>query len=741
MDFGRLRGLAESTAEGFAIRDDGPVRPSLPFVFHVAAALWVGLLVAAPCADGLRVPLSEELDGAYWADCTVSFSEDAKSGRFGAYGTVSVSQGSGRSVFCQAVFEWPSSDVPPLAGEVYRAHATFSAFDDAEAADQRRRGHLLRVRLGSLSLVHPGGMLDSISSFRRDAIGLFDGEDSQGSALVRALVLGDRSVLSEGNLYASMQILGLAHLVAVSGAHLSVVASVAGSMLRRARLHRYAASGIVCAGICAYVVLTGCSVSVMRAAVMACIATLSVFSRRRSSSLAALSVCVCIMLALRPENAWSLSFQLSVLATLGVVLFTPLFSHWMRPLSRRIARDVLDAMSMTCAANLTALPVTACVFGRLPLLGMFANIPATMFLAVFLPAGCLGVLASAACAPLFPGVADAVIGLLCAIADPFASACVAASSFPLVSAPAADMPWVYALLGIGASVGIWVLWPANPLWSPKAAVVAVAVGAVLVVAPAFVPDRIVALDVGQGDAILIQSQGRNVLVDTGEHDAALLHALALCGVRHLDAVIVTHHDADHCGALAALRGTVRIGEVMSSSGIAECPCDGCSQLRESARSVCGRPLSGLNYGDTFSVGAFSARVVWPLELADEGGNADSVCLLIEHGTNGAAFRMLLVGDAESAQLEEIVERERLGNIDVYKVGHHGSKAAITPEQACVLSPDVALISVGEGNDYGHPAPSTVEALEAAGAQVLRTDQLGNVSCIFRNGRLELRAMR
>ena len=83
----------------------------------------------------------------------------------------------------------------------------------------------------------------------------------------------------------------------------------------------------------------------------------------------------------------------------------------------------------------------------------------------------------------------------------------------------------------------------------------------------------------------------------------------------------------------------------------------------------------------------------------------------------------------------------MGNIDVYKVGHHGSKAAITPEQACVLSPDVALISVGEGNDYGHPAPSTVEALEAAGAQVLRTDQLGNVSCIFRNGRLELRAMR
>lgn len=157
--------------------------------------------------------------------------------------------------------------------------------------------------------------------------------------------------------------------------------------------------------------------------------------------------------------------------------------------------------------------------------------------------------------------------------------------------------------------------------------------------------------------------------------------------------------------------------------------------------VCGGPLAGLNCGDSFQVGAFSVRVVWPAELEDEGGNADSVCLVVEHGAGDEVYRALLVGDAESEQLAEIMEREGLEDVDIYKVGHHGSKAAITPEQAAALNPAVALISVGEGNDYGHPAPSTVDALEAAGAKVFRTDLAGIVCCNFRNGRVEVDTMR
>ncbi len=743
--------------------DDAPVRPSVPAAFAAAVLLWIGLLAASPLLDTLDSPLAARLDGVELPECSVHFPEDAKIGSFGAYGTVSVPRLDGGSVECQAVFDWPGSQIPPLAGETYRARVSLSAFEDDESSDRIRRGHLLRARLYAPVLEHPGGVLDAISSFRRQAIGLFAHRESEGAALVRALVLGDRSALSEGELYESMQIIGLAHLVAVSGAHLSIVAAMAGALLRRLRIHRYVAVAAVCVGMCSYVVLTGCSVSVIRAAVMACIGLASVFARRRSSSLSALSVCVCVMLAIRPENAWSLSFQLSVLATFGVVVFTSLASCWLRRVPRFIPRSALDALAMTFAANLTVLPVSACVFGRVPVLGMLANIPATLFLAVFLPPACAAVLCFAAAPAYLSEAACAVVDALCVIAQPFAQACIAASSLPGASAPAPDSPVLFALASAAVVAALWAKWPVGRrrfdrsapfirrlgvsmrgrggMAAGVCAVVAIVCIIVFAGARYLTPDRIVMLDVGQGDAFLIQSRGESVLVDTGERDADLLHGLARCGAVGLDAVVITHHDADHCGALAALRGTVRVSGVYSSAGIASCPCEGCSALRREAQMVCGGPLAGLNCGDSFQVGAFSVRVVWPAELEDEGGNADSVCLVVEHGAGDEVYRALLVGDAESEQLAEIMEREGLEDVDIYKVGHHGSKAAITPEQAAALNPAVALISVGEGNDYGHPAPSTVDALEAAGAKVFRTDLAGIVCCNFRNGRVEVDTMR
>ena len=153
--------------------------------------------------------------------------------------------------------------------------------------------------------------------------------------------------------------------------------------------------------------------------------------------------------------------------------------------------------------------------------------------------------------------------------------------------------------------------------------------------------------------------------------------------------------------------------------------------------VCGGPLAGLNCGDSFQVGAFSVRVVWPAELEDEGGNADSVCLVVEHGAGDEVYRALLVGDAESEQLAEIMEREGLEDVDIYKVGHHGSKNALDVDLARKLSPEVALISCGAGNRYGHPHEDALSALESCNAQVLRTDLLGDVCVSFTSDALRI----
>lgn len=243
--------------------------------------------------------------------------------------------------------------------------------------------------------------------------------------------------------------------------------------------------------------------------------------------------------------------------------------------------------------------------------------------------------------------------------------------------------------------------------------------------------QLVMLDVGQGDAFLIRSEGAAVLVDTGTNDSLLRQAIARQGVLQLDAVVITHSDDDHCGSLAALGSIVRIDRIIVADGALTCPCDSCASLRGDAVALVGEQgMQGAAKGDALNVGAFSLEVVWPDGYEEEGGNADSLCLLLRYATPSGNLRALLTGDAEAEQLEEIARETDIEDLDVYKVGHHGSKNALSTEQAAELSPRISLVSVGESNRYGHPNAAVIAALEDAGSQVYRTDEQGDVSCSF-----------
>ena len=142
-------------------------------------------------------------------------------------------------------------------------------------------------------------------------------------------------------------------------------------------------------------------------------------------------------------------------------------------------------------------------------------------------------------------------------------------------------------------------------------------------------------------------------------------------------------------------------------------------------------IVGLAYGDAFHVGAFTAEVVWPYAYADDGGNADSLCLLVSYDGDDDGvcdFSALFTGDAEKDQLAEVMKSGAVSAVDILKVAHHGSKNAMTCSQVAVLHPSIALIGVGEGNRYGHPAPETVDMLEENGCRVYRSDLDGQVKC-------------
>ncbi|MFR8045343.1 MAG: ComEC/Rec2 family competence protein, partial [Eggerthella lenta] len=153
---------------------------------------------------------------------------------------------------------------------------------------------------------------------------------------------------------------------------------------------------------------------------------------------------------------------------------------------------------------------------------------------------------------------------------------------------------------------------------------------------------------------------------------------------------------------------------------------------------------GLRQGDALQVGSFDLQAVWPERFSDEGGNADSLCLVADadiDGDGASEWRALFTGDAERDQLRALIDEGLVDSVDLYKVGHHGSKNALDDEEAAVLSPRIALVSAGARNRYGHPAQDTLDRLEAAGARVFRTDEQGDVSCKLTADRIEVDTLR
>jgi competence protein ComEC len=230
--------------------------------------------------------------------------------------------------------------------------------------------------------------------------------------------------------------------------------------------------------------------------------------------------------------------------------------------------------------------------------------------------------------------------------------------------------------------------------------------------------RVTFLDVGQGDSALIEAPGGAVLVDEGPPEADVAGQLRAMGVRALTAIVLTHPQRDHIGGAGAVLDALRVGEV-ADPGIEAPSADHDAALAAARRR--GVPVEIVHQGDAFRIGGLRIRILWPDEpgLPSEDPNQHAVVALASYGTTD----VLLTADAES----DVTQQLRIPPVEVLKVAHHGSEDPGLPELLGTLRPRVAVISVGQGNDYGHPRPGTIAALRAVpGLETLRTDQNGRI---------------
>ena len=552
------------------------------------------------------------------------------------------------------------------------------------------------------------------------------------AGVASALVLAERDGIPR-ELWDAFARSGSAHLLSISGFHVGVIAALLGGLLALAGQPPRTRAAWMAAGVWAYVLVIGAPTSATRAAWMTSAFVLGRLRHTPAQPLGALGLSMLMIAVLRPEVVAGAGFQLTVTGTAGILIMTKwMMSHWP---PHRGRGWIAPPVAAGIGASVFTAPVLAYHFGQIPLLSLPSSILLTPLVATAVP----GVIATIVMDILhIPGAAIAGAGsegLLHAVTA--------------TAAALGDLPWTVvlvtpreaALLTAGAILPLLV---ANAPWRTRPAVRA-GVSAVCALAVLWAGQaalslagrgtlQIVAIDVGQGDAIALRTpRGRWLLVDAGPRgfggsDAGLTRVIPYLhaqGARRLEAVVLTHPDEDHAGGLAAVLGNISTGAVLGP-GFSGGQAGHLAGLAEAGRANV--PWRRAAAGDSWTIDGVDFRVLSPAP-ADAPGesrspNDWSVVVHVAFGRCSA----LLMGDADAEIEAGIAAREP---VTILKVGHHGSRTSTSTDFVRAISPQYALISAGARNRYGHPDPAVLARLEGAGTRVFRTDLHGTISLTCR----------
>ena len=581
--------------------------------------------------------------------------------------------------------------------------------------DSYERSRVLRGEVRKVKAVRfvsiQGGSPSLLLRFRSALLDAVDPVADPARALIAGVVCGRSAELRAQQAGDWFSVTGTAHLIAVSGSHLAIVGFVIEGVLQKTRCSRGLQRAILAITLVGYAAFTGASPSAVRACCMV-FATLVVNGAgRRRHGLSALFVTVSIFVLLRPTVLFEMGFQLSCVSVFAILCFCPYATYALGELG--VPTGIAGMLSVTLCSQLATLPITIPAFGTFSLIAPLANAFIGPVVSVLLAVSIVLVPFSLV-APLQAwALVVPMISARCAL---FFEQLFAAVPGASVSVPP-DTFWIYV---VPLALLVLLVWWPRPQAQPMAAglvCLALLAGIPYVYWDRFAPPSVTVLDVGQADAILVRQGSTVALVDCGL-DERVVAALVRNNVHHIDAVFVTHWDEDHWGGLPAVLEQFSVGTIAVAA----------DALEDAPAQVLNRP--GVSYrqvrrGDAVDIGAFRARVMWPFDSVDGEGNEDSLVLLLTFAQEGKRLRMLLTGDAELDQEREFVQE--VGDIDVLKLGHHGSKVSVDGELLGVLRPELSIASAGEGNRYGHPSDECVDAVRVAGGAFACTIEHGDIT--------------
>ena len=538
------------------------------------------------------------------------------------------------------------------------------------------------------------------------------------SAFARALLLGDRTGISY-EISTAFKVSGIMHIIAVSGLHVTILFTLIYTVCLK---RRFLVALIGIPTMVIFAAVAGFSPSVTRAAIMMILMMLALLFDRDYDGPTELAFACLAMLVANPLVITTASFQLSVSSVAGIFLFKEKIQDWLCKLwagrkRQGIRKWITGSLAVTISAMTLTTPLVAYYYGTVSLVGILTNVLALWVISFVF----YGIMLVCLLGCFWPGVAA---GVGWVVAWPIRYVLVLAKCFAAIPLAAVYTRSVYIvawLIFCYLLLGVFLLTRNK---RPKILLCCMVLGLCLAIGASWAElwtdsCRMTALNVGQGQCIILQSEGKTYLVDCGgtyDEEAADQAAETLLsqGISRIDGIILTHFDRDHAGGIPYLLSRISCDAIIVPEAEDE---EGILQTIQPLVSGGVIPVSQdleMTYGST------SLTIFAPVTQDSDNDTALAVLFRREN------CDILIIGDHSTTGEWVLLKTANLPVLDVLVVGHHGSKHSTSMELLEATRPKIAVISVGR-NSYGHPARETLDRLESVGAMVYRTDLHGNIT--------------
>ena len=535
------------------------------------------------------------------------------------------------------------------------------------------------------------------------------------SPFAKALLLGDTADISY-SVDTAFKISGIRHIIAVSGLHISILYGLVCMLTLR---QRFLTAAVGFPVLLLFAAVAGFTPSVLRACIMVLLMMLAKVVDREYDPPTALAFAVLVMLIVNPMAAASVSLQLSAACVAGILLFQPSIHNWLKKhLPQRYIPGKLHAMvctsvSVTLSSMSLVTPLSALYFGTVSLVSVATNLLTLWVVNVVF----YGLVLTCLLGWFLPGAASLVGAVL---AWPMRYVLLLAEAMSSIPQAAVYTKSVYIVVWL---VFVYLLLAVFLLQKKKQPGILLCCGtlglcwALLAswAEPVLDNVRITMLDVGQGQSILLQSEGRNFLVDCGGDDDAktadiIAETLLSQGIRSLDGIILTHYDRDHSGGLRNLltRIDTELLVLPDTRNSFALP-DGAAEVLWVWEDM------ELTFG--------SSRIAVYGPVYSDLDNENSLCILFDTEN----CDILITGDRTGFGERMLMRQVSLPDVDILVAGHHGAADSTTEDLLYAVTPETVLISVSEDNYYGHPSPVLLQRLKSFGCRVYRTDEDGTIT--------------